>query len=85
MEVRSSRCLRTLVTQMAHRGLSANEAAGELISMMARSKCSNQRPDTSMDSPACARGNFVLAARLPAVIYPVSIDPDGFRETAPNH
>jgi len=46
---------------------------------------SNQRPDTSMDSPACARGNFVLAARLPAVIYPVSIDPDGFRETTPNH
>jgi hypothetical protein len=44
-----------------------------------------QRPNTSMDSPACARGNFVLAARLPAVIYPVSIDPDGFRETTPNH
>jgi hypothetical protein len=33
-----------------------------------------QRPNTSMDSPACARGNLVLAARLPAVIYPVSID-----------
>jgi hypothetical protein len=44
-----------------------------------------QRPNTSMDSPACARGNLVLAARLPAVIYPVSIDPDGFRETTPNH
>jgi len=44
-----------------------------------------QRPNTSMDSPACARGNFVLAAQLPAVIYPVSIDPDGFRETTPNH
>ena len=23
--------------------------------------------------------------RLPAVIYPVSIDPDGFRGTTPNH
>jgi len=38
MEVRSSRRLRTLVTQMARQGLSANEVAGALISMMARSK-----------------------------------------------
>ena len=37
MEVRSSRRMRTLVTQMAHRGLSANEIARALISMMARS------------------------------------------------
>ena len=37
MEVRSSRRMRTLVTQMARRGLSANEIAGALISMMARS------------------------------------------------
>ena len=29
-------------------GLSANQNAGALISMMARSKCSNQRPDTLM-------------------------------------
>jgi hypothetical protein len=48
MEVRSSRHLRTLVTRMANSGLSANEIAGALISMMARSKCSNQRPDTLM-------------------------------------
>jgi hypothetical protein len=40
--------MRTLVTQMANRGLSANENARALISMMARSKCSNQRPDTLM-------------------------------------
>src|SRR4051812_13925101 len=33
---------------MAHRGLSGNEIAGALISMMARSKRSNQRPDTLM-------------------------------------
>ena len=38
-----------------------------------------------MDSPACARANLVLTVRLLAVIYPVSIDPDGFRETIPNH
>ena len=44
-----------------------------------------QRPNTSMDSPACARGNCVWNGRLPAVIYPVSIDPDGFRGTTPNH
>jgi hypothetical protein len=37
MEVRSSRRVRTLVTHLAHRGLSANEIAGALISMMARS------------------------------------------------
>ena len=48
MEVRSSRRLRTLVTQMALRGLSANEIAGALIPMMARARRSNQRPDTLM-------------------------------------
>ena len=49
MEVRSSRRMRTLVTQMARRGLSANEVARALISMMARSvTSSNQRPDTLM-------------------------------------
>src|ERR1700676_4572514 len=37
MEVRSSRRLRTLVTRMARLGLSANEIARALISMMARS------------------------------------------------
>jgi hypothetical protein len=37
MEVRSSRRLRTLVTRMARRGLSGNEIARALISMMARS------------------------------------------------
>jgi hypothetical protein len=49
MEDRSSRRLRTLVTQMAVKGLSANEIAGALIPMMARSAMrSNQRPDTLM-------------------------------------
>ena len=49
MEVRSSRRMRTLVTQMARSGLSANEIARALISMMARSvTSSNQRPDTLM-------------------------------------
>jgi hypothetical protein len=43
------------------------------------------RPNTSMDSPACARGQLMPTGRLPAVIYPVSIDPDGFRGTTPNH
>ena len=37
MEDRSSRRMRTLVTQMARRGLSANEIARALISMVARS------------------------------------------------
>ena len=46
MEDRSSQRVRTLVTQKARRGLSANEIACALISMMARSTCSNQRPNT---------------------------------------
>ncbi len=46
MENRSSRRVRTLVTRTARRGLSANEIACALISMMARSTCSNQRPNT---------------------------------------
>jgi len=49
MEDRSSRRLRTLVTLMAPCGLSANEIARALISMMARSATSsNRRPDTLM-------------------------------------
>jgi hypothetical protein len=52
MEVRSSRRMRILVTQMAGRGLSVNEIARALISMVARSMTrSNQRPNTSMDGP----------------------------------
>ena len=35
--------------------------------------------------PRLRKSNLILDARLPAVIYPVSIDPDGFRETTPNH
>src|SRR6476661_5775168 len=40
-----------------NRGLSANENACALISMMAQSKCSNQRPDTLMQdrSPPARR------------------------------
>jgi hypothetical protein len=54
MEDRSSRRMRTLVTQMANRGLSANENARALISMMARSTTrSNQRPDTLMQDRIC--------------------------------
>ena len=48
MEDRSSRRMRTLVTHMGApiEALSVNENACALISMMARSKSSNQRPDT---------------------------------------
>jgi hypothetical protein len=48
MEDRSSERVRILVTQMARRGLSVNEVSRALISMVARSKSSNQRPDTLM-------------------------------------
>ena len=66
MEVRSSRRMRTLVTRMALRGLSANELARALISMMARSTTrSNQRPDTLMQdrSPPVRRNPLATHGR----------------------
>src|SRR3954465_13632900 len=47
-----------------NRGLSANENARALISMMARSKCSNQRPDTLMQdrSPPARRNHLQRTA-----------------------
>ena len=61
MEDRSSRRLRTLVTLMAHRGLSANENASALISMMARSTTrSKQRPNTLMQDRNCRIGENLL-------------------------
>src|ERR1700693_1956181 len=65
MEDRSSRRMRTLVTPMALRGLSVNEVARALISMMVRSKCSNQRPDTLMQdrSPPARRNHLQRTAR----------------------
>jgi hypothetical protein len=49
MEDRSSRRMRTLVTHMALRGLSVNEIARALISILVQSTTSsNQRPDTLM-------------------------------------
>src|SRR6266478_3108323 len=64
MEVRSSEHVRTLVTKWSNRGLSANENARALISMMARSKCSNQRPDTLMQdrSPPARRNHLQRTA-----------------------
>jgi hypothetical protein len=55
MEDRSSRRMRTLVTRWSVRGLSANENARALISMMARSTTrSNRRPDTLMQDREAA-------------------------------
>src|SRR3954454_10247926 len=47
-----------------NRGLSANENARALISMMARSQCSNQRPDTLMQdrSPPAWRNHLQRTA-----------------------
>src|SRR6516165_1588316 len=64
MEDRSSRCMRTLVTQMAPSGLSGNEIARALIPMMARStRGSNQRPDTLMQDRTSASSMKVLLQR----------------------
>ena len=43
MEIRSSERVQTLVTQMARRGLSANEVGRALISMTVRSKTAPTR------------------------------------------
>jgi hypothetical protein len=61
MEDRSSRRVRTLVTRKARRGPSANEIACALISMMARSTCSNQRPNTLMQDRISQRRPKPLA------------------------
>ena len=61
MEDRSSRRLRALVTHMAQGGLSANEIAGALISMMARSNeprpeagyIDARPPTASSTKPSC--------------------------------
>ena len=61
MEDRSSRRMRTLVTQMVHRDLSAKKNAGALISMMARSSNrSNQRPDTLMQDQSLQIDEILL-------------------------
>ena len=66
MEVRSSRRMRALVTQLARSRPVANEIARALISMMARStRCSNQRPDTLMQdrSPPTQRSSLATHGR----------------------
>src|ERR1700738_4499204 len=52
----------------SNRGLSANQNARALISMMARSKCSNQRPDTLMrDRSPPARRNHLQRTAGPYI------------------
>src|ERR1700738_3486939 len=52
----------------SNRGLSANQNARALISMMARSKCSNQRPDTLMqDRSLPARRNHLQRTAGPYI------------------
>jgi hypothetical protein len=78
MEDRSSRRLRTLVTLMASSGLSANEIAGALISMMARSERSKQRPDTLMQDRYYQPDDILLrrtAGPYIWVIRAISADP----------
>src|SRR5713226_262483 len=56
MEDRSPRRVRPLATHLAHCGLTGNEIARALISMVARSTTrSNQRPDTLMQDRKSAR------------------------------
>ena len=68
------------------RGLSANEIDRALISMVARSNTSLQ-PEAGYiyGQPRLRKAQSMWTSRLPAVIYPVSMDPDGFRGTTPNH
>jgi hypothetical protein len=101
MEDRSLRRMRNLATQMAPRGLTANENVCALISMVARSTArSNQRPDTLMqdrkpiDRPAScnARPHHTfgsnLAVRSRCCERPESAHPRrcrGFRRRSPHH
>jgi hypothetical protein len=55
------------------------------MSMMARSTMLHSEAGYIYGQPRLRKRQFAPAARLLAVIYPVSIDPDGFRETTPNH
>ena len=62
MEVRSSRRLRTLVTQMARRGLSGKELAGALFPMMARSPSGSKSKAGYIDArPLTANSTNPLA------------------------
>jgi len=85
MEDRSSRRMRTLVTQLAHRGLSDNETARALISMMVRSKIAPIRDrihwcktaDASLTKPLATHGRTIhwvnrvtLTARRWLPVYP---------------
>ena len=77
MEIRSSRRLRTLVTQMALRGLSANEIAGALIPMMARARRSNQRPDTLMQDRYRQLDEILLLRTAGPYIGSFATEPSG--------
>ena len=64
MEDRSSRRMRTLVTQMAGRGLSGNENARALTSMMARSTKPLQAEAGYIDArPQCRQNDEILLRR----------------------
>jgi hypothetical protein len=59
--------------------------ARALISMMARSNELQSKAGYIYGQPRLRKAQLMSTSRLPAVIYPVSIDPDGFRGTTPNH
>ena len=64
MEDRSSRRMRTLVTRMVHRDLTANETACALISMMARSTKLLQSEAGYIDArPQCRQIDETLLRR----------------------
>jgi len=63
MEVRSSERMRTLVTRMPDRGLSVNEVARALISMMVRSKTAPTRDGYIDARPLATRSTNSCNAR----------------------
>jgi hypothetical protein len=75
-----------LGANMALRGLSVNQLDRALISMVARSnKPLQSEAGYIYGQPRLRKAQLMWTGRLPAVIYPVSSDPDGFRGTTPNH
>jgi len=84
MEDRSSRRMRTLVTRMVHRDLTANETACALISMMARSTKLLQSEAGYIDArPQCRQIDETLLRRTAGpYIRAKGVVPDPARTTS---
>jgi type I site-specific restriction endonuclease len=77
--------MNTLGISKQTRALSPDTPPPRVFSTKTRISSSQAWPHTSMDSPSAQEATLDFDTSVLAVIYPVSVDPDGFRKTAPNH